>query len=146
MSIFKVRSCRLITESLLGMVVCRETRVLTYAFFYEKLLTVFCLHSVLEHQQQQLDLQETRSSRPGQAVRFTREGGMDRPSQHKSQPAGSLSSSQPDGPPCWVISLAFASLVVYVEETIALISNILNSTSTPTSVTDTHKEMQIMKV
>ncbi len=47
------------------------------------------------------------SSRPGKAVRSVREGGMDRPSQHKSHPAGSLSSSQPGGPPCWVISLAF---------------------------------------
>jgi hypothetical protein len=47
------------------------------------------------------------SSRPGQAVRSVREGGMDRPSHHKSHPAGSLSSSQPGGPPCWVISLAF---------------------------------------
>jgi hypothetical protein len=36
-----------------------------------------------------------------------REGGMDRPSQHKSHPAGSLSFSQTGGPPCWVISLAF---------------------------------------
>ncbi len=35
------------------------------------------------------------SSRLGQAVRSVREGGMDRPSQHKSHPAGSLSSSQP---------------------------------------------------
>jgi hypothetical protein len=32
---------------------------------------------------------------------------MDRPSQHKSHLAGSLSFSQPGGPPCWVISLAF---------------------------------------
>jgi hypothetical protein len=47
------------------------------------------------------------SSRLGQAVRSIREGGMDPPSQHKSHPAGSLSSSQPGGLPCWVISLAF---------------------------------------
>ncbi len=40
-------------------------------------------------------------------VQSTREGGMDLPSQHKSHPAGSLSSSLPGGPPCWVISLAF---------------------------------------
>jgi hypothetical protein len=47
------------------------------------------------------------SSRPGQAVRSVRDGGIDRPSKHKSHPAGSLSSSQPGGLPCWVISLAF---------------------------------------
>jgi hypothetical protein len=35
------------------------------------------------------------SSRPGQAVRSVREGGMDRLSQHKSHLAGLLSSSQP---------------------------------------------------
>ncbi len=72
-----------------------------------KLMT-FCVHSVLEHQQQQLDLQEARqlsNSRPGHAVRSVREGSMDRPPQHKSHPARSLSSSQPGGPPCWVISL-----------------------------------------
>jgi hypothetical protein len=60
------------------------------------------------------------SSRPGQAVRSVREGGMDRPSQHKSHPAGSLSSSQPGGPPCWVISLAFGligNLSSKIEET-----------------------------
>jgi hypothetical protein len=34
-------------------------------------------------------------------------GGMDRPSQNKSRLFGSLSSSLPGGPPCWVISLAF---------------------------------------
>ncbi len=34
-------------------------------------------------------------------------GGMDRPSRTKLQPAGSLSSSQPGGPSCWVSTLAF---------------------------------------
>ncbi len=47
------------------------------------------------------------SSRPGQAVQSVRESGMDRPPHHESHLAGSLSSSQPGGPPCWVISLAF---------------------------------------
>jgi hypothetical protein len=47
------------------------------------------------------------SSRQGQVVRSVREGGMDRPSQHRSHPAGSLSFSQPSGPSCAVISLAF---------------------------------------
>jgi hypothetical protein len=47
------------------------------------------------------------NSRPGQAVRSVKEGGMDRPSQYKSHPAGSLSSSQLGGPPCRVICLAF---------------------------------------
>jgi hypothetical protein len=47
------------------------------------------------------------SSRPELAVRSVMESGMDRPSQHKSYPAGSLSSSQPGGHPFWVITLAF---------------------------------------
>ncbi len=34
-------------------------------------------------------------------------GGMDRPSHIKSNPAGSLSSSQTGGPPCWASPLAF---------------------------------------
>jgi hypothetical protein len=34
-------------------------------------------------------------------------GGMDRPSRTKSHPAGSLSSSQPGGSPCWAGPLAF---------------------------------------
>jgi hypothetical protein len=41
-----------------------------------------------------------------QVVRSVRESSMDRPSQLKSHPAGSLSSSQPGGTLCWVISLA----------------------------------------
>jgi hypothetical protein len=43
------------------------------------------------------------SSRPGQAVWSLRENGMDPP----SHTAGSLSSSQPGGSPCWVSSLVF---------------------------------------
>jgi hypothetical protein len=34
-------------------------------------------------------------------------GGMDGPSRTKSHPAGSVSSSQPGGPPCWASPLAF---------------------------------------
>ncbi len=43
------------------------------------------------------------STRPGQAVRSVRAGGMDRP----SRPVVSLTSSQPGGPPCWASPLAF---------------------------------------
>jgi hypothetical protein len=43
------------------------------------------------------------SPRPGQAVRSV----IDCPSRTKSHPAGSLSSSQPSGPPCWASPLAF---------------------------------------
>jgi hypothetical protein len=39
--------------------------------------------------------------RPGQVVWSVKAGGMDRPSRTKSHPNGSLSSSQPCGPPCW---------------------------------------------
>ncbi len=39
---------------------------------------------------------------------------MDHPSQHKSHPDRSLSSSLPDGPPCWVISLAFGLIGCYI--------------------------------
>jgi hypothetical protein len=52
------------------------------------------------------------SPSPGQVVWFVRAGIMDRPSRTKSHPAGSLSSSQPDGPPCWSSPLAF-SLIGY---------------------------------
>jgi hypothetical protein len=38
---------------------------------------------------------------------------MDRPSQHKSYPAGLLSSGQAGGPKCWVISLAFGLIVAH---------------------------------
>jgi hypothetical protein len=47
------------------------------------------------------------SPRPGQMVWSVRAGGMDRSSRTKSHPAGSLSSSQPGGPPCWASSLDF---------------------------------------
>jgi hypothetical protein len=42
---------------------------------------------------------------PEQVVWSVRAGGMDRPSRKKSHPAGSLSSSQPGGPPNWVSPL-----------------------------------------
>jgi hypothetical protein len=42
------------------------------------------------------------SSRPGQAVQSAREGGMDRPSQHKSHPAGSLSVTNCNENPVYV--------------------------------------------
>ncbi len=54
-------------------------------------MAVFCVHSVLELQRQQLDLQEACSwavTDQGKRLRSVREGGMDRPSQHKSHPAG----------------------------------------------------------
>ncbi len=41
-------------------------------------------------------------------------GGMDRPSRTNSHPAGSLSSSQPGGPPCLTITLAFNLIDSYV--------------------------------
>ncbi len=42
---------------------------------------------------------------------------MDRPSRTKSHPAGSLSSSQPGGPPCWASPLAngLIRLVRFIE-------------------------------
>jgi hypothetical protein len=43
----------------------------------------------------------------GQAIRSAREGGMDRLITAQISPGWvALSSSQPGGPPCWVISLA----------------------------------------
>jgi hypothetical protein len=61
-------------------------------------MTVLCVHSVLE----------TSATAAGFARRSVREGGIDGPSQHKSLPAGnSPPASQPGGPPCRVISLAF---------------------------------------
>jgi hypothetical protein len=62
-------------------------------------MKVVCLHSVLEHQQQQLDLPYTLTAAQlnGKAVHSVSEGGMDRPSQNKYHLAGSLSSSQPGG-------------------------------------------------
>jgi hypothetical protein len=72
----------------------------------DKVMAVFSVHSELEHQQKQLDLPEARSlaapdHRASGTVRQGRRHGP--PSQHKSHPAGSLSSSQPG----LVISLAF---------------------------------------
>jgi hypothetical protein len=43
----------------------------------------------------------------GQVVWSVRAGGMDRPSRTKSHSSGSLSSTQPGGPPCWASPLAF---------------------------------------
>jgi hypothetical protein len=54
-----------------------------------------------------LQLSSSRPEPAVQSVRSVMESGMDRPSQHKSYPAGSLSSSQPGGHPFWVITLAF---------------------------------------
>jgi hypothetical protein len=79
-----------------------------------KLLTVFCVHTFSSRTSATsatsagfVRSSPLSCSRPGQAVRRpAREGGMDRPSQHKSHQAGSFSSSQPGGL-CWVIFLAF---------------------------------------
>ncbi len=46
---------------------------------------------------------------------------MDRPSRTKSHPAGSISSSQPGGPPCWASSLAFG-LIGRHRETLRIIT------------------------
>ncbi len=81
-------------------------------------MTVFCLHSVLEHQQQQLDLSEACCwAAPDQGKRY---GRWHAQVHHnlKSQPVGSLSSSQPGGPPCWASHLAFG--VIVLEHTISL--------------------------
>jgi hypothetical protein len=43
----------------------------------------------------------------GQVVWSIRAGGMDRPSRTRLHPSGSLSSSQPGGPPCWASPVAF---------------------------------------
>jgi hypothetical protein len=53
----------------------------------------------------------TFSNRPRQILWSARAGGMDRTSHTKSHPAGSLSSSQPGGPPCWASLLAFGLIV-----------------------------------
>ncbi len=60
-------------------------------------MTVFCVHSVTDQPQ-------TQTGTSGVVVRA---GGMDRSSLTKSHHARSLSSSQPGGPPCWAIPLAF---------------------------------------
>jgi hypothetical protein len=69
--------------------------------------TVFCVHSVLEHQQQQLDLLAAEQLQT-RASGTVHEGRWHGPSiSSKTHLAGSLSFSQPGEPPCWVISLAF---------------------------------------
>ncbi len=45
--------------------------------------------------------------------RSARAGGTDSPSRTESQPAGSLSSSQPGGPPCWARPLDFGLIGPY---------------------------------
>ncbi len=55
---------------------------------------------------------------PGQALWSVRECGMDNPFQLKSHQAGSLSSSQPGGPPWWVTSLACGLIVQYMTHTL----------------------------
>jgi hypothetical protein len=49
---------------------------------------------------------------PGQMEWSVRAGAMDRPSRTKSHPAGSHSSSQTGGPPCWASALAFGLIGV----------------------------------
>jgi hypothetical protein len=66
-------------------------------------MAVFCVHSATAAGFAWSSPQQS-SSRPGQAVRSVRGGGMDRPSQHKSHPANMGHS------PCWVISLAFGPI------------------------------------
>jgi hypothetical protein len=43
----------------------------------------------------------------------SRQAAMDRPSRTKSHPAGTLSSSQPGGLPCWTIPLALGLIRFY---------------------------------
>jgi hypothetical protein len=59
-------------------------------------MTLFCVHLVIYQPQT-----------AGQVVWSVKAGGMDRPSHTKSHPAGSLSSRQQGGPPCWTSPLAF---------------------------------------
>ncbi len=47
------------------------------------------------------------SSCPGISYSTARQAETDRPSRTKSHPAGSLSSSQPGGPPCWASPLVY---------------------------------------
>jgi hypothetical protein len=54
-----------------------------------------------------IDLREHLESCFASGVVRHRAGGRNRPSRTKSRPAGSLSSSQPGGPPCWASPLAF---------------------------------------
>jgi hypothetical protein len=83
-----------------------------------KLMSVFCVHSVLEHQQEQLYLPEDRSrAAPDQGKRYgplVREGGMDlHHNTNLTQLGHSPPASQPGGLPCWVISLAFGLIGTY---------------------------------
>ncbi len=77
-------------------------------------MTVFSVHLV-----------QWLSPRPGQMVWSARAGGMDRPSRTQSHPAGSLSSCQPSGPPCWASPLAFG-LVGHTFVTIPSIPSIIS--------------------
>jgi hypothetical protein len=63
-------------------------------------MAVFCVRLVIDQHQT-----------AEQVVWSVRAGGMDRPSRTKLHPAGSLSSSQPGGPPCWASPLAFGLIV-----------------------------------
>ncbi len=63
-------------------------------------MTLFCVHLVIYQPQT-----------AGQVVWSVKGGGMDRPSRTISHPAGSLSSSQPGGPPCWASPLVFGLIV-----------------------------------
>ncbi len=90
-----------------------QTRVLTHAFLCViNLMKVFGVHSVLEHQQQQLDFARSSLlsiSSPDHRVSGVVRQGRRHESFSKTQihPTVSLSSSQPGGPSYWVISLAF---------------------------------------
>jgi hypothetical protein len=80
-----------------------------------KLMMVFCVHSVLHQQQQQLVLSEARSwAAPdkGKTRGTVRQGRRHGPSiTTQISPAGSLLPSQPGRPPCRVISLVFGLIV-----------------------------------
>jgi hypothetical protein len=62
-------------------------------------MTVFCVHLVINQPQ----------TGASGVVRQGRRHG--RPSRTKSHPAGSISSRQPGGPPCWTSPLAFGLIV-----------------------------------
>ncbi len=79
-------------------------------------MPVFCVNSVLEHQQQQLNLPEARIwAAPVHGKRYGPPGKAAWIVHHNTNltKARSLSSSQPGGPPCWVISLAFGLIGAY---------------------------------
>jgi hypothetical protein len=58
-------------------------------------MAVFCVHLVIYQPEN------------GVSSVFCQAGGMDGLSRTKLHPARSISSSQPDGPPCWASPLAF---------------------------------------